>query len=303
MADKREPVGQAVNGAYLFVKDPEATSGLFEHYQRVSGLSSFTLPAEVGGTNEIQLMDGVIAFASRKGVGTVTGVLGARTAHPAQQFMEQRSLDGRKVEIAMVKLASGVLKLEAEAAAAVAVAGVGGYKIDLSGVLAGWRTQVKNTIKAAHAVAILPDLDALSDSPKGVAVFDAAQATANDALFQVIQSVEEDGSEMYVSPGFVAARGSAATKKLGIFFINPGLYWTNVLGTVNGFDAGDFQQGSAVSGNFTFTPESMPRGTATARRSFPKTGVMPLDDGFGNKVAPAPSRREAVTGGYDLTEM
>ena len=32
-----------------------------------------------------------------------------------------------------------------------------------------------------------------------------------------------------------------------------------VVGTVNGFDGGDFQNGQQLSGNFTFTPnESMP---------------------------------------------
>ena len=92
-------------------------------YRRVPGLGSFTLPAETGSVNETTLMDGTVSAAQFKGVGTITGTVGALGAHPAHLFLEEKSLDGENVQVNIVRLAVAVKEIIVSEASAVATAG------------------------------------------------------------------------------------------------------------------------------------------------------------------------------------
>ena len=100
-----------VNGAILQIRDPNKSTGLFSEYRRVPGLASFTLPAEAGSVNETALMDGTVAAAAFKGVGTITGAVGALGVHPAHLFMEEKALDGTDIQANIVRLAVVVKKI------------------------------------------------------------------------------------------------------------------------------------------------------------------------------------------------
>ena len=105
MPENKSPLGIVVNGAILQVKDPSLSAGLFSEYRRVPGLGSFTLPAETGSVNETTLMDGTVSAAQFKGVGTITGTVGALGAHPTHLFLDEKSLDGENVQVNIVRLA------------------------------------------------------------------------------------------------------------------------------------------------------------------------------------------------------
>ena len=260
MADeKRQPMAVEVNGAYLFVKDPSPSSGdLFTNYQRVTGLSSFTLPAEVGGANEIQLMDGTVQFASRKGVGTITGALGSLDSHVAQRFLEDASLSGDTVQVAIVRLAEPVGDIE--------IAGVTTDRPNLVDMgraqafaLPVYQGKIKNLVLAGHLFGIegavhATDVKPVQPTSASVAGYRATAVSADDALWQSVVSVEDDGARIIIAPGYSADITLTNGEFRSIFFRRPGAMWADISVKVSGFDAGDFQQGSAVASNITLTP-------------------------------------------------
>lgn len=258
MPEQRAPVGVVVNGAYLFVKDATGAAGIFSNWQRVTGLSSFTLPAEVGGTTETQLMDGNLQAAAIAGVGTVTGAIGGRGVHMSQLFMEERKLDGAAVAIAIVKAAvvkSAILLGNTHNAVAAATL----RSIDIP---AARRSDVLNRVRAGDIVGL--DLDGAM-APTGLADWKATAAAALDDDWQGVAYVEDDGSYIDVAPGFSAAQATT-TDTASLLLRTPGVQWIDVTGTINGFDGGDFQNGQQLSGNFTFTPSSaLPRVTPEYR--------------------------------------
>ena len=259
MAEQRQPMAIEVNGAYLFVKDPNPPADdLFVNYQRVTGLSSFTLPAEVGGTNEIQLMDGTVQFASRKGVGTITGAIGSLTSQAASLFLEEASAAGDSVTVAIVRLAEHLFTGVVPGGTSLVAIGTTYRKITIPSTLVD---QVKSTVLAGHLVAIGADraVTAAATLPTDLAPYRMAKTalttTSQDANWQSIVSVEDDGSSIIVSPGFSAVQAAASSPSVrDIFFRRPGALWEGILVKVNGFDSGDFQQGSAVAGNMTLAP-------------------------------------------------
>ncbi len=259
MAEQRAPIGIEVNNAYLFVKDPDAAgTELFGGWQRVTGLSSFTMPAEVGGTNETQLMDGTIAFASRTGVGTITGAIGGATPGPVQQFMEQRKLDGRNVQIRIVRLAVNVGTFVQSGTSQFAT----GFKLTSLNTTdaprkdsLGDQLSMTDLLKLARADHLI-GWD-LNGQVAPVSVADALTAVddataAMDAMWHSVVSVDDAGGFAVFAPTLSTAQTFADGGAL--FVRRPGVITDPILGTVNGFDVGDFQQGSAVTGNFTFTP-------------------------------------------------
>lgn len=255
MAENRQPRGVIVNGAYMFVKDPNAAAGkLFENWQRVTGLSSFTLPAEVGGTNETQLMDGSLATAQLAGVGTITGAIGGRGLHVAQRFMENRKRSGEAIDISIVKPCLGRASIGMGAGTIVDVS----EKARSIEVPSGNRADVKRRVRAGDLVA-LASADANSATlalavaaPTNVLDYDG---DPTDIGWQSVVYVEEDGSFIDVAPGFATDRTIAGSMFRALYIRTPGILLKDLAGVVNGFDGGDFQNGQFVAGNFTFTPE------------------------------------------------
>ena len=263
MTIKRNPTSIVVNGAYLRVKDPTAAAGsLFSDYQAIPGLGSFTLPAEAGNTTETPLMDGVIAAAQFKGVGTVTGAIGARGVHPAHQFLEARANDGKQVQIEIIRLATNVITLSGNVGDAAAAAnGVSVITLDQAAAIAS----AKASILWGHLLQFDDDGSSAVDS---VASYLAAAAAANDNAWHIISEISEDGTSIKVAPGYSAALNGAAGTKINVR--NPGVRWSDVTCVVNQFDGGDFQGGSNVSGNVTFTPSSaMPNAIVEHRIALP----------------------------------
>ena len=236
MTEFRAPRGVTVNGAYLFARDAAGGSGLFSNWQRVTGLSSFTLPAEVGGTTETQLMDGVLAAAALRGVGTVTGAIGGRGVHVSHLFMEERALDGGSVAIAIIK--PGLTRT----AVTLGSAPSAGRSIEVP----------DGTEKNVRAGDIVFVGGANAGDAAAVGGYDDADS---NAVWHGVVAIYKTGEKTYidVAPGVAAGGGTALQVR------TPGVTWKDVVGTVNGFDGGDFQNGQQLSGNFTFTPnESMP---------------------------------------------
>ena len=257
MPENKSPLGIVVNGAILQVKDPSLSAGLFSMYRRVPGLGSFTLPAETGSVNETTLMDGTVSAAQFKGVGTITGTVGALGAHPAHLFLEEKSLDGENVQVNIVRLAVAVKEIIVSEASAVATAG----SMTVSIMNKENQTDVQSSIRAGSLVAI----SAVHASPtkqtsNTVVDYKEAANAANDLLWQPVWEVESDGSSFKVAPGFLAVKTVASNTSLIIQVRNPGRTYKDILCTVSQWDAGDFQNGQNVSGNITLTPSvALPR--------------------------------------------
>lgn len=261
VAEQRQPRGIIVNGAYLFVKDPNAAAGkLFSAWQRVTGLSSFTLPAEVGGTNETQLQDGVLATAQLAGVGTITGAIGGRGLHVSHRFMEARKADGEAANIAIVKPCLARAAIIFATGTVVADPSSDAKLGRIIEVPTANRADVRRRVRAGDLVAIAgADADTAVDAagalaPTNVLDYDGAQAAAG---WQYVVYVERDGSFIDVAPGFGAALTIASSKYRAMYIRTPGLKSLDIAGVINGFDGGDWQNGQFVAGNFTFTPEEV----------------------------------------------
>ena len=266
MAENRAPLGIVVNGAILQVRDPALNDGLFSDYRRVPGLGSFTLPAESGSVNETTLMDGTVSAAQFKGVGTITGVVGALGAHPAHLFLEEKGLDGENIQVNIIRLAVAVKKI--------VISGVNDL-IDISAdpmefnVPSAYREDVKSSIRAGSLVAISPAAASPAEQMLNTVVdYASAINPASSVLWQPVWEVEDDGSSFKVAPGFNADKSSTAAMSVLIQVRNPGRSYRDVLCTVSQWDAGDFQNGQNVSGNLTLTPSvALPRVRVEARIS------------------------------------
>ena len=258
MAENRAPLGIVVNGAILQVKDPALSAGFFSEYRRVPGLGSFTLPAETGSVNETTLMDGTVSAAQFKGVGTITGVVGALGAHPTHLFLDEKSLDGENVQVNIIRLAVPVNDITVSVAIDVIDISAGVMTVN---VPTANQDAVKSSIRAGSLVAV----SAAAASPAKqtadtVVDYKSAVSAANSLLWQPVWEVETDGSSFKVAPGFFADKETTNTNSLIIQVRNPGRTYSDVLCTVSQWDAGDFQNGQNVSGNLTLTPSvALPR--------------------------------------------
>ena len=259
MAIKRTPNSILVNGAYFQVKDPSAAAGtLFADYVTVPGLASFTLPSETGSTTDTALMDGSIAAANFKGVGTIVAAIGARAAHPAHQFLEAAALSGKQVQIRVVRAATGVTDIReiasGTALGALAAKGVSAIGAGLPKGIA------KANALAGHIVHLWADNSVADDGPahtgRFVVGYGAAVTAALSKEFQLIASLGTEGDSVKVAPGYLAAVAVAATKKGQITIRNPGLEWKDLVCTVSQFDSGDLQAGSHATSNLTLVPAS-----------------------------------------------
>ena len=258
MPENKSPLGIVVNGAILQVKDPSLSAGLFSEYRRVPGLGSFTLPAETGSVNETTLMDGTVSAAQFKGVGTITGTVGALGAHPAHLFLEEKSLDGENVQVNIIRLAVPVNDIILPAGVAT-VATAGSMEVNIADDAS--QTLVKASIRAGSLVAIsTPKATPDKQTSNTVVDYKKALVGANDVLWQPVWEVESDGSSFKVAPGFMGVKATASGTSILIQVRNPGRSYNDVLCTVSQWDAGDFQNGQNVSGNITLTPSvALPR--------------------------------------------
>lgn len=256
---KRTPNAIVVNGAYLRVKDPSAAAGsFFGTYVTVPGLANFTMPAEAGATTDTALMDGSISAPQFAGVGTITGSIGARTAHPAHQFLEQRKIDQEDITIEILKHAVPVVSVDVAAAGSI----VDGGGLDELVLATLGADRARQNILNGHIVHVWASDDIAADGPddggRSFLLYGAAATAENDKQWRSIPSVvlDDAGAPMGVKvvPHFSAAIAVPGNKSGRITVRNGGLRWTDLNVKVNQFDQGDFQAGGNVSSNVTFTP-------------------------------------------------
>ena len=266
MPENKSPLGIVVNGAILQVRDPSLSAGLFFTYRRVPGLGSFTLPAETGSVNETTLMDGTVSAAQFKGVGTITGTVGALGAHPAHMFLEEKSLDGENVQVNIVRLAVAVKEITVAGVTDVIDISDDTMKVNLP---TANHADVQSSIRAGSLVAISAVAAApVKQASNMVVDYKETVKAASDLLWQPVWEVESDGSSFKVAPGFFADKSSTAQNSILIQVRNPGRTYRDILCTVSQWDAGDFQNGQNVSGNITLTPSvALPRVQVEARVS------------------------------------
>ena len=272
MARKRDPIGITVNGAHLFVKDPNAAAAAFwGSFRRVPGLGSFTLPAEAGSVNEIALMDGTVAAAQARGVGTITGTIGALGAHPTHLFMEGRAGNQSPVQISIIRTAVGAGERELAVGADVtAPVGANGSSLIVIGD-GGIQAWVNNSVRAGHLIAYSSDTSAgMVTMPTDVFRSYDGSTLAAEGDWQTVMDVKDGGTEILVSPGFEVAVAVIAGEPGMLWLRNPGRSYQEIVGVVNQWDAGDFQNGSVVSGNMSFTPSAaLPVVTPEHRTNLP----------------------------------
>ena len=266
MALKRSPTSIVVNGAYLRIKSASGggkgaaeAAGLFADYVTVPGLGSWTMPAETGSVTETAIMDGSIAAPQFKGVGTITGAMPALGAHPSHQFLEQRSIDQQDIQIAIVKPASAGAQLAVPSADDIVIKAAANGRSQVDVVSAASRARIKQSVLWGHIVAFGKAAGAagLAVDSRELLAYNAAAAgaiPAGGSAFHAVVAVEDDGSKFWIAPGLAAEEKPI----VGAFvcFRNPGKRWEDLLVKVNQFDQGDFQSGSNVGSNFTFTPST-----------------------------------------------
>ena len=203
MALNRSPTSVLVNGVALLIKDGDTEAGLFgARFQRVPGLANFTLPDETGSVNETQLQDGPIAAAQIAGVGTITGSIGALTAHPTHKFLAAKRRTGGTIRAVILRPAQTVVSEAADNGVAVSAAIDDGQTTakDILSVVtldAARRDIREGFLAAVHTAA-----------PKGHLDYNAA-AAASMARFQSILSINDSGLKFSVSPGVSGAIAKA----------------------------------------------------------------------------------------------
>ena len=252
-----------VNGAYLRVKDPDASAGdLFADYVTLPGLGSFTMPAETGGVTETVTTDGPISAPQFKGVGTITGAVAGLTRDVAHQFLEQRSIDGLEIQVAIDLPARSVTEFVIEGSGtAMAV------DTDYDRIVAGVVPEaVAKAILRGHFIALgaVSGTAAYPDGTAAVLGYDAAAAAIG---WRAVVASDQDAKVFNVSPDFGAIDiAVAANMERGVRVRNPGVSWLDISCSVSQFDQGDFQAGGNVSSNFTFVPaRAVPLGSVNLK--------------------------------------
>ncbi len=242
MALNRAPTAIQVNGAALVVKGA-STDGALANWQRVPGLANFTLPDETGSTNEIQLMDGSVAFAQIAGVGSITGSVGAITGHPTHTFLAQRRRDGNEITATIVRPATDTVETAIADSKVASVLASGIQTVTVTGEADA--RKAKNIIREGLLVAIHAQADLASSD-----FFPVLKANADIV-----------GSGTTATYKFQLVGGVAVTAATGLNIQTrrPGVVYPNIACTVNGFGDGDFQAGSAMAANVALQPaEALP---------------------------------------------
>ena len=271
MAVKKDPNAIQVNGALVFVKDPSASAGeLFNSWRRLSGLGSFTMPAEAGSVTDTPGIDGSISFANVAGVGNISGTIIALNAGIVHRFLEGRAKSGEAIQMSLIRpsvkvdtytgitAATGATALAAAGSGRIAVpAGIQSrVKADVrEGMIIGLWLDSKEPPATGATAAGTPDDE--PDNATDFIDYDASTVVAaDDKKWRTILEVADDGSWIDVAPSFSAEQASAASEYVSILIRNPGRTFRNLHGTVNQFDRGDAQTGGGISSNLQFVPSA-----------------------------------------------
>ena len=265
MAIRKDPNAIQVNGALVFIKDPSAASGsLFDEWRRLSGLGSFTMPAEAGSVTDTPGIDGAVSFANVAGVGNISGTIIALNAGIVHRFMEGRAKSGEAIQMSLVRPAVKVESYDIAASGA-AVNLVVGTALGRIVVPTSEQSKVKADVREGMIVGIWPDKSVTTGvsparlEPKNetaVVDYDESAVAANDGHWRAILEVAADGSWIDVGLSFSAAQTVADGKTGQILIRNPGRTFHNLHGTVNQFDRGDAQAGGGISSNLQFVPSA-----------------------------------------------
>ena len=259
----RTPTSMVVNGAYLRVRDPDASAGdLFADYITMPGLGSFTMPAETGGVTETVTIDGPISAPQFKGVGTITGAIAGLTRDVTHQFLEQRSIDGREIQLAIDLPARSVTEFVIEGGSNVEAVDTDYDRI----VAASIPDAVSTAILRGHFMA-LGAVSGAAVYPDGTVAVLGYDATAAAIGWRAVIAADQDSKVFNVSPDFGATDISVALNmERGVRVRNPGVSWLDISCVVSQFDLGDFQAGGNVSSNFTFVPaRAVPSGSVNLK--------------------------------------
>ena len=268
MAIRKDPNAIQVNGALVFIKDPSAAKGsLFDKWRRLSGLGSFTLPAEAGSVTDTPGIDGSISFANVAGVGNISGTIIALNAGIVHRFMESRAKSGEAIQMSLVRPAVRVDSYEGIAAAVAIVAVNTGTGVNLvvnQGrivVPQAFRKRVAADVREGMIVGIALDEESTTagDVPNNVTDvldYDDESIAGNDRKWRTILEVSTKGDWIDVAPNFSGVQAVTASKTGSIQIRNPGRTFQNLHGTVNQFDRGDAQAGGGISSNLQFVPSS-----------------------------------------------
>ena len=246
MAENRSPSGILVNGVVVRVKDPNAASGaLFSDWVRVPGLTSVTLPDEVGATTDAPQLDGTLSAAAYSGVGQIVAPIGGLSVHASHQWLYARKLDQKQILMDIIKPASGLVIITEEGKVAAM-----GHDIVIADPAA--KRSVANVVKAGMLVYLAT---AVPPNDVGFINYDVTAVAGDQTKFRIVHRVEKDGSKIVVWPYYHAEIVKAAGNQLAIR--HPGKHWADISGVVNGFGSGDLQNASNLSGNLTFAPQSV----------------------------------------------
>lgn len=269
MTVKRDPNAVQVNGALIFVRDPNAASAsLYSKWRRVDGLASVTLPAEAGSATETALMDGSVSFANPAGAGNISGAIGALNPGPIHQYLENKARLGDQMQFSIIRPASNVETLFNLGSTAFEIVGDTAAERNRIKIPTSHQPEVKRSVRSGMIVTVDADsAEGAATIPTSVANFLNTSVVASNALWQGVMEVGEDGEWVDVAPGFHGSSSISSTANMGeIVFRNPGRSYINVTGTMNQWDRGDYQTGGAITSNFQIVPSvSLPTVTVEHR--------------------------------------
>ena len=243
MARKRDEAGIEVIGLSCFVKDPAAAATAFmSEYRYLPGMGSVTLPDPAPEVRSTILLRGAIQSSGFSEPGQITIPFGAASQHPTHRFLRDAHEDGRNF---LLKLRKPAVKVGSIAAAL----GAGAVEVRVKGIskvdiVAAKQEEVSQLI-VHNMIVSISNADPVGGDWAGDYDQAAGQA-ADDNKFQAVFELEEDGSELYLVPGFSAANTAAA---IGLFVRTPGMEWADVTVKAGQMASGDWQPGDVVKGN------------------------------------------------------
>ena len=245
MAKSRKPSGILVNGVSVFIQDPNAAAGsLFAKFLRTPGVGSVTLPDEAAPTTDTPTVDGSIGAVGFAPIGSITVPLPALSEHPVHKELERLKESAATVIVSVRKPATK--KFRIIDLVAMGGAGVAANGRSVIAIPAAHRNLVRAQVREGFYVAIV-DID---PDPGAVIGYQEGAPAADDVKFQAVLTVESDGSEFEVSPGYMAVNSA----EFDAFFRQPGKEWLNVECLVGQMSPGDLQAGANIAGNLVLSP-------------------------------------------------
>ena len=261
MAKKRQPNKMDAIGVGVWIRDPEALTGLFSSYVRVPGLGAFTGADPDQPTTASVGLDGAVQSAGFGEPGTITAPIAMKGQHPAHRFLAQRRRDKKVIQVAWRRPARNVTFGEVTAA-----------PLGIAATTDGVVTPIVASTNAAAAVlgrllarqliegrlisiGNAAKLDAASQAGLGFVDYDAAPVSADAKKFRVVVDISVTNGLVTlfrVAPGFAAAVTISGTTYYSI--LDPGTNVVGVEASVTGYPDGDFQAGAVVTGNLTLAP-------------------------------------------------